>query len=221
MCYSLYSPIEEIRECPGLYLGCSSITLLECFLHGYDYALYKNRPKEVESLFPLPFSLFDDFVMNYYGCNWSTAGWRNIILHQANNDEEKGLAVFFELFDKFSSLKVDGCKIAKLNNANTELNSGFENMPKITGKSDAQRQEYLLYRELGDIFRIKLSDEAGYIVLLNTSLKCILHRRIFVNQCQADMSLRGYIGCLPAWGNAPNGMNQINKRIVVDFIMEP
>jgi len=47
------------------------------------------------------FEKFNDWVASYYGWNESTAGWKNIILSESNNDEEKALKEFFNIFDKF------------------------------------------------------------------------------------------------------------------------
>lgn len=94
--------LSEFRSRTAMYIGKNGISSLESFMGGYFYALEVNDI-EVES--DLKMNRFDDWIANYFGWTESTAGWKNIILIECRNDEEKAIHTFFMLFDKFIQKK--------------------------------------------------------------------------------------------------------------------
>lgn len=93
---------ESFRKRPGMYIGENSISLLKAFLDGIAYAIDVNKidPKE-----DLNLEGFNDWVAKKYNYFESTAGWKNIILNENNQDEEKSLKEFFKLYDQFVNEK--------------------------------------------------------------------------------------------------------------------
>jgi len=90
---------DNFRKRTGMYISENKITSLQGFILGYQTAL-ENMDIDIEETEP-KFEKFNDWVASYYGWNESTAGWKNIILSESNNDEEKALKEFFNIFDKF------------------------------------------------------------------------------------------------------------------------
>lgn len=120
-----YEFIETIRKRPGMYLGSNSITALWHFLNGCRFALREagNEPYE---LFPLDFYFMHEYTKLMYGFYESTAGWRNHILRNCGNDEEKALFKFFELFDEFKEMRAEKCWRAVLSPENIAYSNGME-----------------------------------------------------------------------------------------------
>ncbi len=104
--------LEKLRQRPGMYLGEGfALTRLQSFIAGYDIALYERgiAEEKQESLFPLPFHFFFEFVALRLVYVESTSGWRNMILEQVHGDEEEGLALFFQLWDRLNRLAIQRC----------------------------------------------------------------------------------------------------------------
>jgi hypothetical protein len=99
---NIFEVIENIKARPALFFGDSKITSLNAFLHGYDFCESVNG-KQQNHVFP-PFWYFNEWAMHKYNWPESTAGWKNIILQENQNDEEKALKVFFEMIEEFKTL---------------------------------------------------------------------------------------------------------------------
>ncbi len=68
-------------------------------MDGYFYAL---DAMEIHLREPEPkFEKFHDWTAKYFGWKESTAGWKNIILKESNENEKEAVKLFFEVYDKF------------------------------------------------------------------------------------------------------------------------
>jgi hypothetical protein len=96
---NLYEWLEDknVRSHISMYLGDRKLTTMWHYINGYRAATDIHT---VEQDLKPDFWLFHDFVAEHFGYSESTSGWRNMIFEQTS-DEEKGLDLFFELFDKF------------------------------------------------------------------------------------------------------------------------
>jgi hypothetical protein len=88
----------------GMYLGEKNINTLKGFLDGIQYALdvYDLGTKREFFL-----EGFHDYVARYYGWHESTAGWKNILLKECNDDPVLSVDEFFKLYDFFSIEKME------------------------------------------------------------------------------------------------------------------
>ena len=87
---------ESFRSRTAMYIGEKKLSTLKGFLDGAYYAFDAYDVKEINL-----FEGFHDWVVDYYGWNESTAGWKNIILKECDNDEMKAVDEFFKIYDKF------------------------------------------------------------------------------------------------------------------------
>jgi phosphoribosylanthranilate isomerase len=104
---SIYALLDFIHYRPVMNFSKVSITLLRTYLDGFNLALKLNgiifdwkqfRPDE-ESL---PETGFQGWIaQKFLGYTETPMGWNNIILEQANNDEEKAFDLFFALLEEF------------------------------------------------------------------------------------------------------------------------
>ncbi len=90
---------EGFRKRISMYIGEPTISNLQSFICGYNYAVIIH--KIVLTELDLYFEKFNEWVMKYFKWKESTAGWKNIILKEMQNDETKALQTFFILYDKF------------------------------------------------------------------------------------------------------------------------
>ncbi len=89
---------ESFRMRTAMYIGDNKISTLKSFIDGVEYAM---DVYEIEKESPL--EGFHDWVADYYGWYESTAGWKNVILRESGESEERALKEFFSLYDKFLS----------------------------------------------------------------------------------------------------------------------
>jgi hypothetical protein len=97
---NLYALIRQIKARPGFYFEADSLSALYHFINGYMQALVMKDIEESESP---PFRDFHEFVRRRTKFRESTSGWRNMILSFNNQDEAKALAMFFVLFEAFTT----------------------------------------------------------------------------------------------------------------------
>jgi hypothetical protein len=97
---NLYELIAQIKARPGLFFDDQSISALYYFINGYGQACAINGIEENETP---PFSEFHEFVRRKTKFSESTSGWKNMILSFNDQDEAKAFAMFFILFEEFSS----------------------------------------------------------------------------------------------------------------------
>jgi hypothetical protein len=95
----LYTLIRKIKKAPSMYLGRASVFCLQSFLSGYSIAQYElgtTQPPEDKD-----FQEFPDWVRQKFDIQTSQS-WANILVFYAE-DEQKALALFFDLFEEFIS----------------------------------------------------------------------------------------------------------------------
>ena len=95
---NLYEFIDLTKFRTAMYIGEESLSAMYFCISGYCSACDING---IEKKLQPDFSLFHDFVANYYLYRESTAGWRNIILAENFCDEKRALEEFYKLFDLF------------------------------------------------------------------------------------------------------------------------
>jgi hypothetical protein len=96
---TVYDLFDVIQKKPGLFLPEQSLSALWWFYHGYTSALFAYKLEFEPSA--LDFRQFHDFVASHYSWYESTAGWRNIILKENNDNECKAFDAFFTLLAQF------------------------------------------------------------------------------------------------------------------------
>lgn len=173
----------------------ASITRLDCFLSGYSVALYEHgiTDQDVKALFPLPFCFFNEYVAHYFKLNGTTLGWCNIILEQTGFDEQKGFYKFYELFDKFKKLTIKSCEKISLNEENITFHNTDEFAPRSIVGPNLDIEEPV-FNNPEAVFIIKLTDNAGYLLLVNTSTSHDLEHWIFKSKQQVKEHIRTYFG---------------------------
>lgn len=193
-----YDTIDELRERPALFMGKKSLTVLRNFIDG-GYAFFKfNLDDEKKELYPLPFSFFNYFVANYYNYNESTSGWKNIILCENNNDEELSYDIFYMLFDKFRSIKINNRYECVLTLEHTDFHTNNKNAPKRLLPPDYTQNEPL-YINPKVIYLLELSENSGYLCMIKLVDKTILEINIFKNKITALEHFKEIFGELLVW----------------------
>lgn len=87
---------RSFRQRPAMYLGEKSITALQIFISGYFFGLDLFEIAHEDILRD-----FNGFVQTKYGYYESTAGWKNMILTQCENNEALAFDTFVQLFDEY------------------------------------------------------------------------------------------------------------------------
>ena len=140
---SIHSVINCIRKRPEMYLGGNSITALSHFLNGYTIAESDLGFDFQKELFPLDFHFMHDFVRMRFK-EENNIGWCNNILNHCNNNEEKGLKIFFELYDEFKNIKMKRCYKAVLSDDNIQYNNNMQHTCK-NGKEPVFKNPLAVY----------------------------------------------------------------------------
>lgn len=92
--------LEFLRIRPSMILARKEIDLLAANIQGYTFGNSAEANNIAEYLRD-----FSDFVLNEYGLETSTEGWRNTILRKVNDDQEKAFDEFFKLIDRYKIQK--------------------------------------------------------------------------------------------------------------------
>jgi hypothetical protein len=87
---------ESFRNKTEMYIGEKRISSLKSFFDGIYYSFEIHNIEE-ENIF----KGFNEWTAKYFNWKESTAGWKNIILKECENDEKKAVDKFFEIYDKF------------------------------------------------------------------------------------------------------------------------
>ncbi|WP_196887291.1 hypothetical protein [Aureivirga sp. CE67] len=160
---NIYDLINLVERRPELYIGDARISSLRIFLDGYQFSATVHNI-EKEQVFP-PFWYFHEWAMHKYGWGESTAGWKNIILEENQNDEELALKKCFELLKEFRTLKPISIKRSKLNQTNIKFHHS-ENC-KIKRCIDPVRQlTEPLYENADEIFIVQFSHDFGFSIFV-------------------------------------------------------
>lgn len=106
----LFDLLKKIRKRPAMYLGEISISRLQTFLAGYNFARRQagipQTPQE---------KIFETFQLwvEHQLCDFSYRHWDHMIL-DISETEEEAIEHFFELFDGFvehQEVKKDAAKL--------------------------------------------------------------------------------------------------------------
>ena len=95
----IFNLINRIRRRPAMYIGYSSPTHLQSFLHGFTFERQIEATNELGEL-----SNFNDWVAKKYNYYESTSGWAYMIEDQ-RGDKSEALHLFFELWDEFRGIE--------------------------------------------------------------------------------------------------------------------
>lgn len=179
---NIYKLIEEMRAHPGLYLGTPHISTLRSFLDGYQMALHDFNIKEIpkDTLLPLPFDLFHDYVALKFDYYESTSGWCNMILDQTAYNEENGWDLFHKLLDEFKQLYISQCFSADLNNSNIAHYTSGKFAPnrsedKLSGAPSLYYNPLkILYAELKNN-----TNHKSYIDVVQTTSGSIIGKKLY------------------------------------------
>ncbi len=96
---SFYDFLEAVQLRPMMFLGWNKLSLMRSFLGGFQMAVNLSNANYDTGKF---FTEFNQWAINKLTSeNESKYGWSGIILRKCNNDEEKGLELFFALLEEF------------------------------------------------------------------------------------------------------------------------
>jgi len=195
----LYQEFETMRHRPALWLGSMNLTALRNYANGFAGGIDKFVKYRFDELFPLPFWFFHEFVARHYGWYESTAGWCNIILKEMQHAEEKGLLIFYELFDVFKALSIQSCFVAALSPENIKYHyTNKYGTPKRALPPDYKKTEPL-YIEPIEVFMIELTNDAGFLCMVNTDTQHRLERRIYKDKNEIATYIERCFGLPLAW----------------------
>lgn len=94
---NIFDLLALIQSRPGMYFGEKSLTKLKAFLDGFRTGFdFGGRNFDWKN-----FNELHDFAAASFGWYESTSGWANIILKEANGNEQVGYDMFFVLLEKF------------------------------------------------------------------------------------------------------------------------
>jgi|LSQX01.2.fsa_nt_gb hypothetical protein len=91
----VYELLQEIKKCPGLYLGKSSLECLYAFLSGYKYHAGNNQSDCLDG--------FQEYVEKAYHLK-TGHNWASIIQFYSQTDKEAYYS-FYKDFDNFMKNK--------------------------------------------------------------------------------------------------------------------
>jgi hypothetical protein len=92
---------ENFRIRTAMYIGEKRISTLKSFFDGIHYSIDVYNIKEEKIFLGL-----DEWTAKFYLLKETTAGWKDIILEDCENDEEKAVDEFFKIYDKFKENQV-------------------------------------------------------------------------------------------------------------------
>jgi hypothetical protein len=141
-----------------MYTGDTKISSLNAFLNGYSFSKHIDSVDDSKD-FP-PFWYFHEWAMEKYNWRESTAGWKNIILKENNNDEEISLKVFFEMIDDFKKLHPVSIQRLKISNKSLAFHYSDECKTKIIGSDLSDRKP--VYDKVDEILLAEFSHSFGF-----------------------------------------------------------
>ena len=210
---NIYDLIELIEKRPGMYIRDARISSLRSFLDGYQFsAMVHNIEKE--QVFP-PFWYFHEWAMHKYGWGESTAGWKNIILEENQNDEELALTKCFELIREFRTLKPISIQRSKLNKTNIKFHHSED--CKIKRYIDPIKQlTGPLYENADEIFIIEFSHNFGFSIFIGLNGKSIGldWRDRFKTDEEAIAKAETLFGESLIWENLTGDLIKLGKSII-------
>ncbi len=112
-----YNLLDEIGQRPALYLGETSLTVFRGYFYGY---LEGSKLLEDEEI-AVELRSFHNWVAMRLGFFEGTSGWKNMLLHSENGNEEKAFEKFFVLLDEFKNRKERIIYEAQINSDKTSV----------------------------------------------------------------------------------------------------
>lgn len=167
---NIYDLIDLIEERPEVYLGDAKISSFNTFINGYQFSTIAHNINQ-EQVFP-PFWYFNEWAMHKYDWRESTAGWKNIILEENQNDEELALVKCFELLKEFRTLKPISIQRSKLDKTNIEFHHSEDCKIKIL-LNYAEQLKGPVYEDADEIFIIEFSYDFGFSIFVRLNGKSI------------------------------------------------
>lgn len=211
---NIFDLIELIKKRPAMYTGENSITSMRTFLDGYEFACFVNNI-ECHTIYPL-FWYFHEWAMEKYNWSESTAGWKNIILQENQNDEEKALTVFFELIENFRKLKPISIEYIEL----TEDNLKFHHSELCKTKMydpKTNSSNLPVYENADEILLVEHSHNFGFSIFITYKNRLLDYdwRRRFISSENAKMFAKTLFDTNKQWKplteNLLEKFNQIIK----------
>lgn len=210
---SLRTILEEIRNCPALYLGKASLIRLESFVHGYLTAFDDLQVTHgSEKLFPLPYWLFDSYVSSRYPSHGCEAGWSTIILKECREDDEKSFCTFYTLYDEFAALKAKSCCKVHLNKNNIAFHTANGRAPHRIISSKKLNKTEPLYKNPVEVYLIELTNNAGFLCFIRESNRNVLENRIFLHEQEAMQFSEACFGKLQGWEEAKENVFDVPTK---------
>ena len=212
----LYKTLEEIRTRTPLYLKTPSITELRMFLNGFFTAWDTFDVKVVwDTLIPLPFGCFTNYVACRLGSDGSPGWWR-IILNETAQDEEKGFQLFYMLLEEFKQLRISKCFAADLSDSNIAYHISDECLVKnLTGEHWDVREP--VYKNPVKVWYAELIDDAehkSYIGVVETDTESLISGlpwKLFRTEKDILADFKMYFGTI-AWQKQNQKNIEIRSR---------
>ena len=160
---SIYDDLERVKLRPGMFLGGNSVTYLEKFLAGYQFAVKEERLYTEENI---PFAFFRDYVADKYKIS-SNTGWCRIILQEAAGSEERGLELFFELLEKFKKIKITRVWSLELSEECVHYHLTAKEVPRVAkGNPDGTSEDFVpVFSDVKNIYKLELSNHSRLLVV--------------------------------------------------------
>lgn len=167
--------IDLIRRHPNTYIGKKSISALGSFLDGYYFA-HQYPGGGFVSLEVPPFFLFNIFVANNYHVS-SSMPWYWNILRRTNQDDQKGMELFFQLYDSFRTIKIVDCQRIVIKSENMQFHSALSGI----GKKFVMRYKYSdkdkemevpLYLHAQMLYCVSYSNKFGHLFIVEYPDAC-------------------------------------------------
>lgn len=195
----LHRMIRQLQTRPGAYLGSKAITPLFHFLNGYQAAERALGVCWRGNLFPLDFQFMHSFSDLRLGTKCACAGWCRNILTACHGDEEKALALFFELYREFTQVGMKRYWKAGLAKENIEQNDSMEHGYAMKGHGPEP-----VYKEPIAVYVLELTIPA-YLLLVETTAEVYTESLFFSSAQEAKgkkaipRGAEGYFGKIDTW----------------------
>jgi len=94
----LLKELKNIKDIPGLYIGCISLVALNYFILGYSVKEYQIEGENQKLIVNL--REFESFIRKTYQLEGGAKGYATLISEISKNDEE-AFHKFFELLEEY------------------------------------------------------------------------------------------------------------------------
>lgn len=115
--------LSIIRKRPGMFLSPKTLASLQTFIWGYQFSEKDLNVHRHGNFFPLDFSYMHEFTSIYLKKERNSMGYCSQIRKVCNNDEDKALDLFFEIYDAFCQVQMKRYWKASLTEAQIHRNN--------------------------------------------------------------------------------------------------